>query len=443
MKRIGMLVLLLLILGILLCACTGQEAPPTEPLSYTVTYLVGGSVYTSQQVAEGQCPSAVAVEMEGLEFTGWADCNHNIVKPETVPVTGNISYVAQGSPRLTLHMPYLQLDEFGFLRPDELLTDHELEHALKALSKEAAWSFFPELPASFNLSGGQLRQVLTAFFPAEVVESAVSCADTEAVTRSMFACAMHTLLERDADEAFVLGASAELPKDVTANREDATALLEACMRHTPDPEGQRWSDISLPSGWDPGYMVMDGWLYFVLPDGQLLRNGTEGKHDFGPDGRYTCGDPELDALVADILKRIMEENPDLEGLDLLRKVYDHCHQDYKYLRKEAYYLGSTGWEVEDAKEMILTGRGNCYNFAAVFWALAKGLGYDVVALAGTCTGSDQAHGWVGLYYEGERYFVDPEWQYAYTEREIFDKDMFMLTMNEVWWWTYKWDKSQF
>lgn len=443
MKRFGILVLMLLLLGALLCACDEPAQPPVELQSYTVTFLVGDSVYTSQTVTEGQCPSAVALELEGLEFAGWADSNHNIVTPETIPVTGNISYIAQGSPRLTLHMPYLQVNEFGFLRPEELLTADELEYALKALSKETAWSFFPELPASFNISGAQLRQVLTAFFPEEQVRSAVTCADTDGVTRAMFAAGMHTLLGRDDNETFILGAGAELPKDVTCLRTDIPALLEACMRHTADPEGQLWSDISLPSGWDPGFVMLDGWLYFVLPDGMLLRNGTEGKHYFGPDGRYTCGDKELDAMVADILKTIMEENPELEGLDLLRKVYDHCHQNYKYLRKEAYSLGATGWEIEDAKEMFQTGRGNCYNFAAIFWALAKGLGYDVVPLAGTCTGSDQPHGWVGLYYEGTRYFVDPEWQYAYTERKVFDKDMFMLTMDRVWWWTYKWDKSQF
>ena len=164
---------------------------------------------------------------------------------------------------------------------------------------------------------------------------------------------------------------------------------------------------------------------------------------FGADGRYTSGDPELDVLVAETLNTIITENPELEGLDLLRKVFDHCYQDYKYLRKDAYDFGATGWEVADAKEMLQKGRGNCYNFAAIFWALAQGMGYDVQCLAGTCTGTDQPHGWVVLKYEAVYYFVDPEWQYAYTEREIYDKDMFMLTMDEVWWWTYRWDNTQF
>lgn len=445
MKRLCRRLPILLILILILCACSeqGQTQQPAPAVTYTVTYLVGNEVYTSQQVEEGKYPAPVTVELEGLQFAGWVDGSKNAVQPETVAVTGNISYLAQGQPRLTLHMPYLQVDEFGFLRPEEPLTADELEYALKSLSPETAWSFFPAMPTSRNVSGSQLRDVLTAFFPEDGVSAAVDCGDTDGVTRAMFAGYMHRLLGRDDSETFILGAGVEIPKDMTCLRDDVPALLEACMRHTPDAEGQLWTDITLPTGWDPGYVVSDGWLYYVLSDGQLLRNGYQERLYFGADGRYTSGDPELDVLVADILKRIMEENPELEGLDLLRKVYDHCHQEYSYIRKEAYSFGATGWEVEDAKEMIQKGRGNCYNFAAVFWALASGLGYDVQCLAGTCTGTDQPHGWVGFRYEGERYFIDPEWQYAYTEREIYDRDMFMLTMDEVWWWTYRWDKSQF
>lgn len=443
MKHVLKIVPILLLIIVLLCACGEPAEPPVETNSYTVSYLVGSQLYTTQTVAEGQYPAQVTVDVEGITFTGWTDGNGNPVQPEQIPITGNISYVAQGTPLLTLHMPYLQVDEFGFLRPEDLLTADELEAGLRALSPEAAWDFFPDMPASQNVTGQQLKTVLGTFFPETQVATAVSCEEDVLVSRAMFAGYMHTLLGRDTGETFVLSASAQIPQDVTALREDAYILLEACMRHTSDPEGQLWTDVALTTGWDPGFMMLDGWLYYVQPDGQLLRNGQLDKLHFGPDGRYTSGDAELDAMVADILKRIMEENPDLEGLDLLRKVYDHCHQDYKYIRKDAYGLGATGWEIEDAKEMFQNGRGNCYNFAAIFWALASGMGYDVQALAGTCTGTDQPHGWVGLTYEGERYFVDPEWQYAYTEREVFDKDMFMLTMDEVWWWTYRWDKTQF
>ena len=443
MKHFWKLLPVLLLMAVGLCACGEPAEAPTETPSYTVSYLVGEDLYTNQTVLQGQCPAPVSVEIAGLRFDGWVDGNGKPVQPETVAVYGNVSYIAQGTPELIRHMPYLEVDAFGFLRPEELLTSYELEYAFKALTEQTAWAFLPQMPASNNVSGTQLKDVLKTFFSETELTAAITCADTDAVTRAMFAGYMHVLLGRDHQETFILGAGAEVPQDVTALRTDVPVLLEACMRHTPDPEGQHWTDLPLITGWEPGLHLVDGWLFYVQEDGQLLRNGQLDKLQFGPDGRYTSGDPELDVLVADILKRIVEENPELEGLELLRKVYDHCHQDYKYVRKDAYLFGQTGWEVEDAKEMILKGRGNCYNFAAVFWALAQGMGHDVQCLAGTCTGTDQPHGWVVLHYEDAYYFVDPEWQYAYTEREIFDKDMFMLTMDEVWWWTYRWDRYQF
>lgn len=443
MKHFWKLLPVLLLVCILLCACGKPAEQPAEPLSYTVSFLVGDEVYNTQTVQQGQCPASVLVEIPGLRFEGWQDAGGNPVQPETVAVQGNVSYTARGTAELCRHMPYLQVDEFGFLRPDELLTSGELEYALQALTEEAARPFLPYVEISDSISGSQLKEVLMAFYPADTVAATVDCADTDTVTRAMFAGYMHKLLGRDDDEKFVLGAGMEVPEDVTSLRSDVTVLLEACLRHTADPEGQQWSDLNVTTGWEPGLHLVDGWLFYVQPDGQLLRNGQLDDLQFGPDGRYTSGDPELDILVADVLCRIVEENPDLEGLDLLRKVFDHCHQDYKYVRKDAYLFGQTGWEIEDAKEMLMTGRGNCYNFAAIFWALAQGMGYDVQCLAGTCTGTDQPHGWVVLHYEDAYYFVDPEWQYAYTEREIFDKDMFMLTMDEVWWWTYRWDKTQF
>ena len=444
MKRFLLQAVCLLMLICLLCACGASQEPVTEPpVYYTITYRVGNSLYETQTVEQGYYPAKVAPQIAGLEFLGWLDENGEPVEPEAMPVTADASYLAQVKPVLSRHMPYLALDENNFLNPDAPLTGSDLQFALQALCEEPGHPFLPELPADSEVMAEELRLLLETFFKETTINSLITVDGAEVISRAQFAGYMHTLLGTEETETFILAASAVMPADVTAQRSDAYILLEASMRHTPDPEGQTWQDLELPAGWEPGLHMEDGWLYYVQDDGKLLRDGDLEKLHFGADGRYTSGDPELDALVAGILKTIMEENPELEGLELLRKVYDHCHQDYKYLRKDAYLFGATGWEVEDAKEMIQKGRGNCYNFAAVFWALAKGMGYDVQCLSGTCTGTDQPHGWVVLKYEDVYYFVDPEWQYAYTEREVFDKDMFMLTMDEVWWWTYRWDKTQF
>lgn len=444
MKRILLQALCLLMLICLLSACGTSREPVTEPpVCYTVVYMVGDSLYESQTVELGQYPAPVEVQISGLEISGWLDESGTAVVPENIPVTADVCYTARVTPLLSRHMPYLQLDENGFLNPDAPLTGSALLFALENLCEETVYPFLPELVTEADVTAGELKRVLDTFFEEERLHSLIAQDDLETVSRAQFAGYMYTLLDRESAETFILGASAVLPADITSQRQDAQILLEACMRHTPDPEGDTWQAVTLPVGWEPGLHMEEGWLYYVQDDGSLLRDADLEHMHFGPDGRLTSGDAELDTLVAEKLKTIMEENPELGGLDLLRKVYDHCHQDYQYIRKDGYGLGATGWEVEDAREMLENGRGNCYNFAAVFWALAQGLGYDVQCLAGTCTGTDQPHGWVVLRYEGVSYFVDPEWQYAYTEREIFDHDMFMLTMDEIWYWTYRWDETQF
>jgi len=59
-------------------------------------------------------------------------------------------------------------------------------------------------------------------------------------------------------------------------------------------------------------------------------------------------------------------------------------------------------------------------------------------VSGTCTGTHQPHAWVIIAFDGEDYFFDPQWENNYHTREIYDKDMFMLSMDEIWYWTYQW-----
>lgn len=206
-----------------------------------------------------------------------------------------------------------------------------------------------------------------------------------------------------------------------------------------DENGLMDLDLAQPAPYEPGFVNIDGWLYYVQDNGYFLKEGNVGELNFGSNYRYTSGDETLDAYVADLLKGFIEANPDKDRFGLLRVAYDHCVTGgYKYLRRNIYKKGHTGWEVEDAKIMFESSRGNCYNFAAAFWALARGLGYEAYALAGNCTKSVQPHGWVQIEFDGEDYFFDPEWHYDYIHDKREVKDMFMISLEAADWWYYDW-----
>ena len=206
-----------------------------------------------------------------------------------------------------------------------------------------------------------------------------------------------------------------------------------------DDSGVMNLDLQEKAPYKPGFVNIDGWLYYVQEDGYFLKDGDVGLLHFGPGGRYTSGDTDLDGYDAQLIDGFVKENPTKDRFGLLRVAYDHCVTGgYKYLRRNIYKKGHTGWEVGDAKIMFETKRGNCYNFAAAFWALARGLGYDAYALAGHCTKSVQPHGWVQIEFDGEDYFFDPEWHYDYIHDKREVKDMFMISLEDADWWYYDW-----
>lgn len=204
-------------------------------------------------------------------------------------------------------------------------------------------------------------------------------------------------------------------------------------------EGVVEIDFAQPAPFKPGFAHFKGYLYYVQDNGYFLKDAKVGELHFGSDGRYTSGDEALDDHVAKLLDGFIEANPGKDRFGLLRVAYDHCVTGgYNYLKRNIYKTGHTGWEVEDARIMFETNRGNCYNFAAIFWALARGLGYDAYALAGTCTKTEQPHGWVQIEFDGEDFFFDPEWHYDYIRDKREVKDMFKISLEDADWWYYKW-----
>ncbi len=447
MKHYGSRILLILLLSLLLTGCI-QSPTPTEPPAKntcTVAYFVNGESYREQTVEEGQCPTAVSTAIQGITVLGWQDSQGNLVDPAQVAVTADVRYDLVFYPTLGRHVPYLFTNEYDQLRPDDILTEAELKQALEALAAGGAKAYFPELPDTDNPVDGQfVRKILMNFFPKAEVDAVMD--DGTVIDRAYFAAAMNSLLGRDTQAAVTVADGTVLPIDVTRDRANAAQLLEAAVPHTESAEGKAWADMELPTTLEPGFVNLEGWLYYVTEDGYFLKDAKVGDLYFGSDGRYTTGDKELDGIVAEILKKMMAENPDKEGLSLLRLIHEYCRDSFKYLRRYDNHkeVGQTGWAAADAKEMFTTGRGNCYNYAAAFWALSRGIGYETYAISGTVLKDEQPHGWCLINIDGGDYFFDCEWEMAYRVQHNpprYDMDMFMISTDPDTWkvnWRYQW-----
>lgn len=436
------------LLLVLVCACllwgcentrTGTDTEPTLP-SYTVQYIVDGEEYAVQKVRQGDTPAEVLPEIPGVIVGPWLDSEGNAAEPHTITVQKDAVYEAKAYPDLSVHAAYLFEDKAGFLRPDDALTGAEMNTAFASIAAPGAEKYLPRLPGGQDAVTAQtLNTALEQMFPEEAVEQAMSQVSGETVTRGEFALVVNVLTRRGMESGVVLVEKEGMPLDLPVSHKACAALLEASQEHSHSQEDTSWEDVAKEKQYTPGFMNIAGWLYYVSEDGTVVRDTQIGELTFGADGRFTSSDAALDATVAGILAEIITNNPDAPRIDILRRAFEYSRDSFVYLRRSAYEFGATGWEIEDAKKMFDTAKGNCYNFAASFWALARGLGYEAKCISGTMTKTDQPHSWVEIVMEdGKPYIFDPQMEYAYVhERDIFDKDMFMVTYAAGAWWNYK------
>ena len=417
-----------------------QTQPPA--VVYDIRFTVLGKEVSRQQVNAGSLPKTFDAGIAGVTVAGWIDEQGNSVNPFAAPVSGNANYMAVTYLQLTGHKPYLFVDEEGLIKPDQVLTFSDLTAAVQALTAPEAAAYLPKMvQGDIPVNYQELMSVLCLFYEPAAISAAFP-ADTE-LTRATFAQGMNTLLGRDPGETFILADGAVIPGDITFERTGVTALLEACMAHTPAQQGSTWGELELPTSHEPGFMHVEGRLYYVKEDHYLLRDGKVGTLYFGADGAFTSGSEELDGIVEGLLAEMIAQNPDADRLALLRVAFNHCYQKYTYRRSYDNHppVGSHGWEIQRALDTFKTGKDNCYGYAAIFWALARGLGYDALAVSGKVLSDEQPHSWCIIEMEdGKDYFFDPQWQYSYTERGVTDYDMFRIPMSEISFWGYQWSE---
>ena len=421
-------ILIVLLAALILAGCGGTAAPEETPAPvYALRYYLGDKLLQTQSLAEGEYPTHLDLSFPGLTFAGWRTDGGAPVQPEQTPITGDVDYHAVIYPLLTNHVPYLFPDEDGFLHPDAPLDMQALDAAIRALAAPEAVGYLPALPATEEpLTPDKLNDTLRVFFPAPQVDAAMAAyRGNDVIARRDAAVIFNDLLGRSGAETVTLRRDAFRAPDVLPGMAEYWDLTEAAVSHAVDPWGESWDSCAIPAAYAPGFLPLRGRLYYIGGNGAILTDTEVGGFTFGADGVYASGSPDLDARVTEILASLAAENPDADRLGLLRLAYDYSRDSFIYFRKPALDFGADGWQTEYALAMLSEGRGNCYNYAAVFWALARGLGYDAKAYSGRISGDP--HGWVEIDIDGETYLFDPELEMAAIQRGITNQSRFMMT----------------
>ena len=410
----------------------------------TLRFDVGGEI-TELKARRGESVdvSALVEPAAGERFVCWLDEAGNEADPGA-PASGDASYTALMAPELAENMtPWLERDELGRLLPEAEVTGAELARGVSALFA-LAWDV-SALAGLETDSASQLASALEGgFAPSELagisgdapltrIEAAALLADLGGCACAAPASAPAPDLAADTPGAAELAASAAGDWEYTPG-----PLIADGGLYYVDGDGLFVTDTELggvyfgadgrctTEDFGSGFVNIAGYLYYVDESGGFVTDEEVDGIRLGADGRYTSGNAELDALVAEVLIVICEENGTRE--EMLRAAYDYARDSFEYLRRNYYSIGETGWETDEAYTMLTTGRGNCYNYAAAFWALARGLGYDARAVAGTMGWDYEPHAWVDIDdAEGNRLTYDCETEMAYRRDGEYGKDMFAMS----------------
>ena len=174
-----------------------------------------------------------------------------------------------------------------------------------------------------------------------------------------------------------------------------------------------------------GFVNEDGYLYYYEHSKQL-NNITIGQFAFGEDGRYSCGDKEMDAYIANVINSIT--TPEMTQVQNLEAIYDYVLRAFYYLPIRNPEKGLSGWELIYAKPFTEIGYGNCFSFAGITTLLVRGIGVEARGVSGTCYTpiGYTTHGWCEIMYEDEIYVLDTQMENEYARYYHFDWDLFLL-----------------
>ena len=449
MRNIRTIIMALLAAALLLSGCvmrpqgTGDvlrenaadfPSPEPEAARYSIEFRRGDEVLSAQSVEEGSLPD-VPAGAGNVRLLGWTDGSGSRADP-FVPADRDAVYYADTRPLLAADSGWLQPREYGFLMPEAAFTRGDALATLDVLLADSAdaepitaeWS--TDAGETQPMTAEEFRQLLYALFEISDADSLLSEAvlpGAETVTRAQAAYCLSRLLDAEPKADFYFPdaapdrwAYAELSAAAAPGTQDRQTLIESAV---------------------DSFLWFDGYLYRIDEEGYFLTDMEFDGLTYGPDGRYTSGNTELDDLVAKTLTELTD--PAQTRRERLRAVYLHVKNDFKYLVRNYYASGEHGWEIPEALYMYENGRGNCYCYAGMFWSLARGLGYNATAYSGTMGNQNQPHAWTEITLDGYVYICDPEiemnywWLAALNNDNSMYTDNFMMLRSTAGGWNYQ------
>ena len=260
----------------------------------------------------------------------------------------------------------------------------------------------------------------------------------DAITRAEVVSILNRVLGRSADMITAsTGEGIRVMPDVPDTHWAYYDFLEATTDHEYEKnEGvETWTSYerettSLAAGWHN----IDGMLYHVNDAQQFDRNTVIDGLELDRNGRYTTGSPELDELLARAVKDVV--NGKMTQMEKLRAVYDYAKRTFGYLGIGTVDATVPGWEIDQATKMFQNKRGNCYSWSSAFTYLARQVGFDARAIAGTGVspkGSESVHAWTEITIDGVAYTFDPQIESVYAARYGENYDLFMKKYGEAAW----------
>jgi len=465
-------------LVIVLLQGRGASGPSdTEPNRGPVTvsfYLPDGTVEQKTLPFGARLELPEGRALEGYTFLGWRDARGSMESRRQFSVYEDCGYAAVYAMALggQEHLPYLDLSRDGLFRPYQPMTRREAAvmlyrlldtelvgsagfldvpetdacHAaastLKSLGVVSGSRFHPDDP----LTRGELMEMLACFYPQGTRDAVFADLNSGSAYYASFCTAAErgwidsgAQVPADADDLITRAETARLLNRVLGRgtiHADAAKMVgtildvsfkdplfwdiaEACIphRHKDADGGETWSSSTPLPLRAPGFFFINGRLHLIDGEGSPVTNEAVGNLSFNANGEVTSGMPELDALLAQILRENLDQ-PRYRDITCLKILYDYTVRSFSYQRRNLYESGETGWEAQEAYTMLSTGRGNCYNFAAVFGELARFLGFDAKICSGKIYGFEGAtaptpHAWVDIEINDELRLFDAELAYVY------------------------------